>query len=78
MILDLRGETSVNIDAYEVYDNKTLYIHKIQTKYFSTSIAFYPLETINDLTEEMKEKVEGFIICFDSNNVSLDLKNWMC
>lgn len=59
------------IPSTEQQQNDQLYLHEIKTKYYTTKIAFHPFENLNDISEEIKQNIEGFLIYFDANDVSI-------
>lgn len=52
-------------------DDSVSYIHDVNTKYYKTQIAFLPVDNTNGLSESVKGSVEGVLIYFDSNDVSM-------
>lgn len=50
-------------------DSGIFYIHDIDTKYYNTSIAFHPVDDIENLSEAVSN-VEGVLVYFNSNDVS--------
>lgn len=60
-----------NDDNVDENDGTAFYIHEINTKYYKTQIAFCPIESTDDVSETAKSNVEGFVIYFDSSDVSI-------
>lgn len=58
----------------EENNDSKLYIHDINTKYYSTKIAFYAVENFDELPESVSDKCEGIIIYFNPNDVSSRFK----
>lgn len=66
-----------DLSSHQTSGTERIYIHEFQTKYFTTSIGLYPLSENNleSLSSKIKEKVEGFLIYFDSSDVSCRVKS---
>lgn len=52
-------------------DGKTGYKHSISSKYYNTDVVLYPFtDSLNDISHELQENVEGMILYFNPSDVS--------
>ncbi|CRK98537.1 CLUMA_CG011888, isoform A [Clunio marinus] len=55
-------------------NDSTLYLHDINTKYYNTQVALFPIDEVEKLSALEKNAVEGFLIYFDSKDrTTLDI-----
>lgn len=52
------------------FEDSTLYMHDINTKYYNTKVALLPVENVFNLSDSVKKKLEGILIHFDSHDRS--------
>jgi hypothetical protein len=60
-----------NDDKVHEDDGSVYYLHDINTKYYNTQIALCAVETTESLPAAIRSSIEGVLIYFDSNDVSL-------
>lgn len=58
----------------ETHGNLKLYLHEVKTKYFATKIALYASKNIITIPKIIKEKSEGIIMYFNSQDVRDNLQ----
>lgn len=53
-------------------DGSVLYLYDIDTKYYSTQIAFCPLDSTENLDDVVKNNIEGIVLYIDAKDVSIE------